>query len=108
MAETASFASESDHGPTIQSSPSEGIGIGPVRAVVTNPGVPENKEHTDNRGDTITCVFTWTHGGHTVYLTGSFNDWCADERIPLVKAGHEFVAVQELKRGRHLYKFIGN
>lgn len=85
-------------------------GIGPVIAM---PSEASNATRRDGGtpvddlvGDTVTCVFTWAHGGHTVYLTGSFNDWSVEDRIPLVKAGHEFVTVQDLPKGRHTYKFI--
>eukprot|EP01057_Protomagalhaensia_wolfi_P000802 Protomagalhaensia_wolfi_Nauph_80__801@NODE_1463_length_1516_cov_42_033852_g1069_i1_p1_GENE_NODE_1463_length_1516_cov_42_033852_g1069_i1NODE_1463_length_1516_cov_42_033852_g1069_i1_p1_ORF_typecomplete_len351_score56_56AMPK1_CBM/PF16561_5/2_3e26AMPK1_CBM/PF16561_5/1_8e03AMPKBI/PF04739_15/0_00045CBM_48/PF02922_18/0_0018CBM_48/PF02922_18/6_3e03CBM53/PF16760_5/0_23CBM53/PF16760_5/2_2e03_NODE_1463_length_1516_cov_42_033852_g1069_i1631115 len=81
-------------------------GVGPALAVPAKASKGGNGPIDDAVGDTVTCVFTWAHGGHTVYLTGSFNDWSVEGRIPLVKAGHEFVTVQDLPKGRHTYKFI--
>eukprot|EP01055_Gregarina_sp_Pseudo9_P004143 Gregarina_sp_Pseudo_9__4142@NODE_428_length_2854_cov_33_925044_g405_i0_p1_GENE_NODE_428_length_2854_cov_33_925044_g405_i0NODE_428_length_2854_cov_33_925044_g405_i0_p1_ORF_typecomplete_len362_score17_49AMPK1_CBM/PF16561_5/2_5e26AMPK1_CBM/PF16561_5/1_4e03CBM_48/PF02922_18/0_0019AMPKBI/PF04739_15/0_0039DUF5115/PF17142_4/0_14CBM53/PF16760_5/0_17CBM53/PF16760_5/7_9e03_NODE_428_length_2854_cov_33_925044_g405_i011742259 len=83
-------------------------GVGPVLALPSS-GAANRREDApldDDVSDTVTCVFTWAHGGHTVYLTGSFNDWSVEDKIPLVKAGHEFVTVQDLPKGRHTYKFI--
>ncbi|XP_026192851.1 uncharacterized protein LOC113147221 [Cyclospora cayetanensis] len=56
--------------------------------------------------DLIPCVFTWTHGGHVVYLTGSFNNWSVENKFRLNRSGHEFSYIQNLRRGVHYYKFI--
>eukprot|EP00920_Eleutheroschizon_duboscqi_P035030 GHVT01084330.1.p1 GENE.GHVT01084330.1~~GHVT01084330.1.p1 ORF type:complete len:184 (+),score=3.44 GHVT01084330.1:2816-3367(+) len=61
----------------------------------------------DDGDELIPCLFSWSHGGHNVYLTGSFNEWSVENKIRLVRSGHEFSAVQMLLRGVHLYKFIG-
>eukprot|EP00920_Eleutheroschizon_duboscqi_P035040 GHVT01084341.1.p1 GENE.GHVT01084341.1~~GHVT01084341.1.p1 ORF type:complete len:378 (+),score=28.13 GHVT01084341.1:2547-3680(+) len=60
----------------------------------------------DDGDELIPCLFSWSHGGHNVYLTGSFNEWSVENKIRLVRSGHEFSAVQMLLRGVHLYKFI--
>jgi len=56
------------------------------------------------KDDRIPVVFTWTHGGQSVYLAASFNGW--RDQIPMVRSGQEFAVVQELPRGVHQYKFI--
>lgn len=55
--------------------------------------------------DLVPCVFTWSHGGHSVDLVGSFTGWSA-EKVRMARSGHEFVAIKELPRGLHYYKFI--
>lgn len=67
----------------------------------------DDAESTAPKPDRIPCVFNWNHGGHEVFVTGSFNDWSLPEKIRLTKSGNTFTAVEELQRGRHLYKFIG-
>eukprot|EP00388_Colpodella_angusta_P000708 GDKJ01002513.1.p1 GENE.GDKJ01002513.1~~GDKJ01002513.1.p1 ORF type:complete len:326 (-),score=49.40 GDKJ01002513.1:117-1094(-) len=54
----------------------------------------------------IPCVFTWTHGGQEVFITGSFNDWSIENKIKLVRSTNEFSVVHELPRGIHQFKFI--
>lgn len=54
----------------------------------------------------IPCVFTWPHGGHSVFLVGSFNNWSSHEKIRMVRSGHEFTTIKELPRAVHHYKFI--
>ncbi|CAD7944724.1 unnamed protein product [Amoebophrya sp. A120] len=56
--------------------------------------------------DTVSVVFTWTHGGQNVFLIGSFNNW--SERIPMVRSGLEFHCVVELTRQEHQYKFVAD
>lgn len=62
--------------------------------------------YSQKRNDLIPCVFNWSHGGHTVYLTGSFDNWSTEKKIKLVRSGHEFTAIKELPRAIHYYKFI--
>lgn len=54
--------------------------------------------------ENISVVFSWAHGGQSVFLAASFNHW--KDPIPMVKSGNEFAVVQELPRGVHQYKFI--
>ncbi|CDJ42280.1 Prkab2-prov protein, related [Eimeria tenella] len=67
---------------------------------------PPDPKHSSDEEDLIPCVFTWTHGGHVVYLTGSFNNWSVENKFRLNRSGHEFSYIQNLKRGVHYYKFI--
>ncbi|KAL8426663.1 hypothetical protein Efla_005920 [Eimeria flavescens] len=68
-------------------------------------GGGESKSSNEDN-DLIPCVFTWTHGGHVVYLTGSFNNWSVENKFRLNRSGHEFSYIQNLRRGVHYYKFI--
>ncbi|KAL8431754.1 hypothetical protein ACSSS7_005080 [Eimeria intestinalis] len=64
------------------------------------------RQQANEDNDLIPCVFTWTHGGHVVYLTGSFNNWSVENKFRLNRSGHEFSYIQNLRRGVHYYKFI--
>ena len=48
--------------------------------------------------------FRWEHGGHDVYITGTFNKW--REKILMHRSGNDFTYVHGLKQGKHAYKFI--
>ncbi|PFH35570.1 putative 5'-AMP-activated protein kinase subunit beta-1 family protein [Besnoitia besnoiti] len=70
-------------------------------------GAVEKAEEAEGANDElIPCVFTWTHGGHSVYLAGSFNGWSVEKKLRLNRSGHEFSYIQNLPRGVHYYKFI--
>lgn len=71
---------------------------------VADPSVGTTTGADDGQEDKIPVVFTWTHGGQSVFLAASFNGW--REQIPMVRSGNEFSVVQELPRGVHQYKFI--
>lgn len=71
----------------------------PQDATTSSPPIAEVVED-----EKIPVVFTWTHGGQSVYLAASFNGWT--EQIPMVRSGNEFHVVHELPRGIHQYKFI--
>eukprot|EP01071_Lankesteria_metandrocarpae_P004269 Lankesteria_metandrocarpae@DN3456_c0_g1_i2.p1 len=98
-------------------------GLPPAGAVdsrtVCKDTVTGKMEAVEGRGDVSTdgganfdaqtlipCVFTWTHGGRNVFLTGSFTNWSMDHKIKLARSGQEFSAIKELSRGVHQYKFI--
>eukprot|EP00842_Homolaphlyctis_polyrhiza_P001984 jgi/Hompol1/2787/HPOL_000379-RA len=52
----------------------------------------------------IPIIVSWTHGGKSVYITGTFNNW--KQKIKLAKSGDEFQAVVEMAPGTHRFKFI--
>jgi len=54
--------------------------------------------------DMVNHVFTWEHGGQNVFLTGTFTGW--ERHIPMHRSGHDFVAIVNLPRGTHAFKFI--
>mmetsp|Transcript_136586 Transcript_136586/g.380711 ORF Transcript_136586/g.380711 Transcript_136586/m.380711 type:complete len:265 (+) Transcript_136586:112-906(+) len=74
---------------------------GPPDPAARGAAPPAGEGTEDER---IPVVFTWNHGGQTVFLAASFNGW--REQIPMVRSGNEFHVVQELPRGIHQYKFI--
>ncbi|EZG78270.1 carbohydrate-binding module family 48 protein [Gregarina niphandrodes] len=99
-AESAAGAVEEDELEAVQV-----LGMGPLRVSVETEAEEARSSSTSSVcEDLVSCVFTWAHGGHEVFLTGSFNDWSA--RVKMVKAGHEFVTALELPRGKHSYKFV--
>eukprot|EP00299_Pterocystis_sp_00344_P007726 c2636_g1_i1.p1 GENE.c2636_g1_i1~~c2636_g1_i1.p1 ORF type:complete len:280 (+),score=40.23 c2636_g1_i1:23-862(+) len=51
-------------------------------------------------------LFKWSHGGHEVFLTGTFNSW--REKIPLKKTNADscFTTLLSLPAGYYEYKFI--
>eukprot|EP00004_Rigifila_ramosa_P018508 TRINITY_DN4611_c0_g1_i1.p1 TRINITY_DN4611_c0_g1~~TRINITY_DN4611_c0_g1_i1.p1 ORF type:complete len:224 (+),score=37.70 TRINITY_DN4611_c0_g1_i1:61-672(+) len=53
---------------------------------------------------TVPTVFTWSHGGRQVYVTGTFNGW--KEKIPLTRSGQDFATIINLPPGLHHYKFV--
>jgi len=52
----------------------------------------------------VNTSFKWTHGGNTVFLTGTFTAW--KDHYPLQKVGNEFTGILRLPRGKYYYKFI--
>ena len=54
--------------------------------------------------DMVSHVFTWEHGGHNVYLTGTFTGW--ERHIPMHRSGHDFVTIVKLQRKGYAFKFI--
>lgn len=57
------------------------------------------------KGDTIPTVFRWQHGGHDVYVTGTFNNW-QEQACRMYPSGHDFTFILDLPRGKHAYKFL--
>lgn len=53
----------------------------------------------------VPVMFKWTHGGHRVSLTGTFNNW-ASAGIPMVRSEQEFYQVVQVPKGVHEYKFL--
>lgn len=39
----------------------------------------------------VNTSFKWTHGGNTVFLTGTFTAW--KDHYPLQKVGNEFTGI---------------
>lgn len=66
-------------------------------------GLQENSE-ADSFGTIVPTVFSWAFGGHTVYVTGAWDDWRV--KIPLARSGNEFSTVLSLPLGYYQYKFI--
>jgi hypothetical protein len=74
--------------------------------------------------DLVPVVFTWSHSGRQVYITGTFNSWqeqvrlhmpvslrlceidCDLPQIPMFRSGNDFTYIHNLTRGKHVYKFI--
>ncbi|CAM0135982.1 hypothetical protein VKS41_005641 [Umbelopsis sp. WA50703] len=54
--------------------------------------------------NSVPTIITWTQGGKSVYVTGTFNGW--KQKIHLVKSSQDFSAVLELPPGTHRLKFI--
>ena len=47
----------------------------------------------------VPTVLQWSHGGNSVYVTGSFNNW--GERIPMRRSGNDCVVCLNLLPGAH-------
>jgi hypothetical protein len=58
----------------------------------------------DDMDSIVPTVFKWEHGGHNVYIAGTFNNW--GREIPMHRSGSGFSCVHNLKRGKHAFKFI--
>lgn len=71
---------------------------------ITAPG--EDVTDADNsKKQLVPTVFRWAHGGQSVSVLGTFNQW--RERVPLRCSQEEFVTIIELEAGTtHQYKFI--
>jgi 5'-AMP-activated protein kinase regulatory beta subunit len=56
--------------------------------------------------DYVSCVFKWEGKGgeKNVFITGSFNNW--GKPIQMHKSGNDFSYVQNVKRGKHAYRFV--
>ncbi|CAN0890802.1 SNF1-related protein kinase regulatory subunit beta-2 [Linum grandiflorum] len=52
----------------------------------------------------IPTMITWSYGGKSVAVEGSWDDWKA--RIPLQKAGKDFTIMKVLPSGVYQYRFI--
>lgn len=62
-------------------------------------------EEAQRESAVVPTVLQWSQGGHSVYVTGSFNAW--GERIPLRRAsGNDCVVCLNLLPGTYQYKFI--
>jgi len=49
-------------------------------------------------------VFKWSHGGNTVFLVTSYDDWTAEHRLS--RSRSDFTTILNLPPGIHWYKFI--
>ncbi|PRP85486.1 5'-AMP-activated protein kinase subunit beta-2 [Planoprotostelium fungivorum] len=61
----------------------------------------EGRIDEDNK---LPTVFSWKHGGQSIYLSGTFNNW--RERIPMQESHGDFTVIQSLPPGIHYYRFI--
>eukprot|EP00188_Purpureofilum_apyrenoidigerum_P002751 Plantae.Rhodophyta-Purpureofilum_apyrenoidigerum.ctg28124.p1 GENE.Plantae.Rhodophyta-Purpureofilum_apyrenoidigerum.ctg28124~~Plantae.Rhodophyta-Purpureofilum_apyrenoidigerum.ctg28124.p1 ORF type:complete len:245 (+),score=9.34 Plantae.Rhodophyta-Purpureofilum_apyrenoidigerum.ctg28124:519-1253(+) len=52
----------------------------------------------------VSTTFSWNLGGHSVYVTGAWDQW--QSRHPMFKVGSEFSAVLPLPLGTFQYKYI--
>ncbi|EGF82354.1 hypothetical protein BATDEDRAFT_4916, partial [Batrachochytrium dendrobatidis JAM81] len=52
----------------------------------------------------IPIMINWPHGGRTVYLTGTFNNW--KQKVKLSRSTDEFSTVVDMSPGTHRFKFI--
>ncbi|KAI7853937.1 5'-AMP-activated protein kinase beta subunit, interation domain-containing protein [Circinella umbellata] len=52
----------------------------------------------------VPTMISWSQGGNSVYVTGTFNGW--KHKIKLVKSTQDFATVLELPPGTHRLKFI--
>jgi Glycogen recognition site of AMP-activated protein kinase len=55
-------------------------------------------------GSIVPTIFTWAFAGHTVYVTGAWDNWRA--KVPLSRNGNEHSAVLSLPVGTYQFKFI--
>eukprot|EP00761_Pharyngomonas_kirbyi_P000017 gb/GECH01000017.1/.p1 GENE.gb/GECH01000017.1/~~gb/GECH01000017.1/.p1 ORF type:complete len:258 (+),score=56.01 gb/GECH01000017.1/:1-774(+) len=65
------------------------------------------KPYVDDRttdSNAIPTVFRWPHGGRTVQITGSFNNW--KQPLPMSRSTEGFVAILNLNKGKHQFKFL--
>lgn len=53
--------------------------------------------------DTVPTVFKWEHGGKNVFIAGTFNNW---EKTPMHRSGNDFSYIQNISKGKHVFKFI--
>jgi len=64
---------------------------------------PYGQSSQENQMDTP-MVFTWKHGGNSVYLAGTFNNWV--EKIPMHLSHGDFTCIQTLPPGIYIYRYI--
>jgi len=55
-------------------------------------------------GNIVPTVFTWIHGGTTVFLTGAWDRW--QSKAPMHRTGNEYSVILSLPAGHFQYKFI--
>ncbi|KAJ8328355.1 galactose metabolism-related protein [Batrachochytrium dendrobatidis] len=59
---------------------------------------------SDSQKRLIPIMINWPHGGRTVYLTGTFNNW--KQKVKLSRSTDEFSTVVDMSPGTHRFKFI--
>lgn len=75
--------------------------------MVFQGGTTNTSTKTFNSHDPVVVpvMLTWAGGGHTVYVTGTFNNW--RQKICLSKSTTDFSTVIDLPPGAtHRFKFI--
>ncbi|KAA8499601.1 SNF1-related protein kinase regulatory subunit beta-2 [Porphyridium purpureum] len=55
-------------------------------------------------GNIVPTVFTWSHGGNQVFVTGAWDHW--QSKAQMHRAGNEYMVILSLQCGRFQYKFI--
>ncbi|KAJ3196286.1 hypothetical protein HK101_009394 [Irineochytrium annulatum] len=77
-------------------------GIAPLAPLNQKKGEPPKKEE---KSSNIPVMVSWTGGGRTVYITGSFNNW--KQKIRLTKSKSDFSTVIDMPASQtHRFKFI--
>lgn len=77
---------------------------------LTQPSQPPNPATalsltSASEDDTLVpTVFTWNYGGHSVFITGAWDNWQA--KTPMYKNGNEFLALIYVPVGEHQFKFF--
>lgn len=79
--------------------PDDGSGGARGTACIIIPGLQQPAQPT-----LIPTVISWAHGGNSVEVQGSFDNWSS--RAPLHQHGKEFTLVKMLMPGVYQYKFI--
>eukprot|EP01117_Protostelium_nocturnum_P019180 TRINITY_DN8246_c0_g1_i1.p1 TRINITY_DN8246_c0_g1~~TRINITY_DN8246_c0_g1_i1.p1 ORF type:complete len:308 (+),score=127.81 TRINITY_DN8246_c0_g1_i1:374-1297(+) len=81
----------------------------PVKIQISNSNYGERADNEfsseeDGEKKALPTVFSWKHGGKSIYLSGSFNKW--KERIPMQESHGDFTVIQTLPPGVYYYRFI--
>mmetsp|Transcript_9933 Transcript_9933/g.17897 ORF Transcript_9933/g.17897 Transcript_9933/m.17897 type:complete len:327 (+) Transcript_9933:63-1043(+) len=64
-------------------------------------GFDRNEE---SLGNIVPTVFTWSHGGNAVFVTGAWDHW--QSKAPMHRTGNEYSVILSLQVGHFQYKFI--
>ena len=84
--------------------PAAFVAAAPGAGLVSTAGLAGSSVFSATTGSPLVpTVFRWEHGGNNVYLTGEFNRWLGQ---PMHRSGADWVAIVNLLKGRHDYKFI--
>jgi 5'-AMP-activated protein kinase regulatory beta subunit len=80
-----------------------------LEVIMSPPGSPTNSGRSPSVSTTpstelVPTVFTWSGGGKSVFVTGSFNDW--KEKLPLNMSEKDFTLIRNLPPGTYQYKFV--
>lgn len=69
-----------------------------------NPSNPLSLASASEDDTLVPTVFTWNYGGHSVFITGAWDNWQA--KTPMYKNGNEFLALIYVPVGEHQFKFF--
>lgn len=71
----------------------------------TPPRLLDDNRKTGSMSNIATTEFSWTFGGHSVYVTGAWDDWRV--KVALSRTSpNSFTAVLALPLGEYQYKYI--